>query len=81
MPHSHGRVKGHRNTKDGAGKAQPNFPAATRAPGQIKPGLGAAWIDPERVRDGIPGGKHGQGQQGHQQGAAEHLHGVGGTRG
>lgn len=26
VPHSHGRVKGHGNTEDGPGKAQPQFP-------------------------------------------------------
>ena len=49
------------------GKLSPNFPAATRAVWQIKPGLGAALIYPRRFQNvsgiGIPGGKHGQGHQ------------------
>lgn len=49
------------------GKLSPDFPAARRASGQIKPGLAAAWIYPRCLQNvpatPVPRGKRRQGHR------------------
>lgn len=88
VPHSHGGVKGHRNTKDHPGKAQPEFPRCHEGTGSDKARLRScmdlSWLLPERVRGTRSWWETQKGPSVPPPGTSwhpEHLHGVGDTRG
>lgn len=83
VPHSHGRLKGLRSTKDGPGKAQPQFPHCHEGTGSDKARLRSCTdLSSERVRDRHPWWETQRGPAVTPPGASwhpEHLQGVGDT--